>query len=161
MSYTKRQFVSGAFEEIGLASNNFDLQPEDLQTALRRLDAMMAEWAGKGIYLGYPVPASPEDSDLDDESNAPYYANEAIITNLALRIAPSYGKQMQQDSRMIARQGYNTLMSRAATPPQMQFPSSLPRGAGNKTYRSNSERYFSTPIDNNTDPASQLFLNME
>jgi hypothetical protein len=52
-------------------------------------------------------------------------------------------------------------MSRAATPPQMQFPSSLPRGAGNKTYRSNSERYFSTPIDNNTDPASQLFLNME
>jgi hypothetical protein len=54
MGYTKRQFISAAFEEIGLASYVFDLQPEQLQSALRRLDAMMADWNAKGIRLGYP-----------------------------------------------------------------------------------------------------------
>jgi hypothetical protein len=71
VSYTKRQFITAAFEEIGLASYVFDLQPQDLQTALRRLDAMMAEWNGKGLRLAYPIPLSPEDSDLDTE---PCYA---------------------------------------------------------------------------------------
>ena len=56
MGYKKRQFISAAFEEIGLASYVFDLQPEQLQSALRRLDAMMADWNAKGIRLGYPAP---------------------------------------------------------------------------------------------------------
>ena len=47
MGYTKRQFVTAALEEIGLASYVFDLQPEQLQSALRRLDAMISEWNGK------------------------------------------------------------------------------------------------------------------
>ena len=44
MGYSKRQFVEAAFAEVGLASYVFDLQPQDLEQALRRLDAMMAEW---------------------------------------------------------------------------------------------------------------------
>jgi hypothetical protein len=60
MGYSKRQFISAAFEEIGLASYVFDLQPEQLQSAMRRLDAMMADWNGKGIRLGYPLPSAPK-----------------------------------------------------------------------------------------------------
>jgi hypothetical protein len=44
MGYKKRQFISAAFEEIGLASYVFDLQPEQLESALRRLDAMIADF---------------------------------------------------------------------------------------------------------------------
>lgn len=71
MGYSKRQFVAAAFEEIGLASYVFDLQPEQLQSALRRLDAMIADWNGKGIRLGYPLPGSPQYSDLDEPSEVP------------------------------------------------------------------------------------------
>ena len=88
MGYTKRQFVTAALEEIGLASYVFDLQPEQLQSALRRLDALMAEWNGKGIRLGYPLPSSPQDSDLDEESNVPDSANEAVIPSPTLAKAP-------------------------------------------------------------------------
>jgi hypothetical protein len=87
MGYTKRQFVTSAFEEIGLADYVFDLQPEQLEAALRRLDSMMAEWNAAGIRLGYAMPSSPQDSDLDTETNVPDSAWEAIITNLAIRIA--------------------------------------------------------------------------
>jgi len=135
VSYTKRQFITAAFEEIGLASYVFDLQPEDLQTALRRLDAMMAEWNGKGLRLAYPIPLSPEDADLDTETTVPDWANEAVITNLATRLASGYGKTVPPDTKMIARQGYNTIMSRAAMPPQQQMPHSMPRGAGRKPWR--------------------------
>ena len=42
MGYSKRQFVEAAFEEVGLAAYAFDIQPQQLESALRRLDAMMA-----------------------------------------------------------------------------------------------------------------------
>lgn len=135
MGYSKRQFVTAAFEEIGLASYVFDLQPEQLQSALKRLDAMMADWNGKGIRLGYPIPSSPQYSDLNEPSEVPDSANEAIITNLAVRIAPSYGKVVMPETKAIAKDSYNTLLSRATMPPEQQLPATMPTGAGNKPWR--------------------------
>lgn len=134
MGYSKRQFVTAAFEEIGLASYVFDLSPEQLESALRRLDAMMAEWNAKGIRLGYPLPGSPESSDLDAESTVPDSANEAIITGLAIRIAPSLGKQLMSETKVTAKMAYNTLLARACQPIEKQLPGTMPAGAGNKPY---------------------------
>ena len=117
MGYSKRQFCVAAFEEIGLASYVFDLQPQDLESALRRLDAMMADWNGKGIRLAYPLPGSPENSDINAESEVPDSANEAIITNLAMRLAPSYGKQVMPMTMATVKSAYNTLVSRAPSWP--------------------------------------------
>jgi hypothetical protein len=134
MGYTKRQFVEEAFAEIGMASYVFDLQPQQLEGALRRLDSMLATWNGKGIRIGYPLPSRPEDSDLDTETLVPDAANEAIITNLAVRIAPQYGKTPSIDTKTAAKQSYDMLLSRAAMPMEMQLPASMPRGAGAKAY---------------------------
>jgi hypothetical protein len=147
MGYTKRQFVTAALEEIGLASYVFDLQPEQLQSALRRLDALMADWNGKGIRLGYPLPSSPQDSDLDEESNVPDSANEAVILNLAIRLAPSYGKQVAIETKASAKQGYDVLLQRATVPPQQQLPGSLPSGAGNKPWRVYDGPFIRPPVD--------------
>lgn len=134
MGYTKRQFVTAAFEEIGLADYVFDLQPEQLEGALKRLDAMMAQWNAKGLRLRYPIPASPQTSDLDQESDVPDSAWEAIITNLAVRIAPGYGKTVSPDTKMVAKESYNTLLQRAAFPLEQQLPGTMPSGAGNKPW---------------------------
>ena len=147
MGYSKRQFVTAAFDEIGLASYVFDLQPEQLQSALNRLDAMMAEWNGKGIRLGYPLPGSPQYSDLDEPSEVPDSANEAIYTNLALKIAPSYGKQVMLETKISAKMAYNTLLSRATTPTEMQLPGTMPAGAGNKPWRNYDNPFLQRPVD--------------
>ena len=147
MGYSKRQFVTAAFEEIGLASYVFDLQPEQLQSALRRLDSMMADWNGKGIRLGYPIPGSPQFSDLDEPSEVPDSANEAIITNLAIRIAPGYGKQVMPDTKATAKETYNTLLSRAAVPMEQQLPGTMPSGAGNKPWRVYDDPFLRPPVD--------------
>lgn len=135
MGYSKRQFVSAALEEIGLASYVFDMQPEQLESALRRLDAMMADWNAKGIRLGYPIPSSPQDSDLDQQTEVPDSAYEAIICSLGIRLAPSYGKQVMIETKTTAKQGYDILLQRATYPLEKQMPATMPAGAGNKTWR--------------------------
>lgn len=146
MGYSKRQFVTAAFEEIGLASYVFDLQPQDLETALRRLDAMIAEWNAKGIRLGYPIPGSPQFSDIDAQSEVPDSANEAIICNLAMRLAPGFGKTLNALTASTAKMGYNTLLSRATMPMEQQFPRTLPAGAGQKPWRWD-DPFMQPPID--------------
>jgi hypothetical protein len=147
MGYSKRQFVYAALEEIGLASYVFDLSPEQLQSSLMRLDSMVADWNGKGIRIGYPIPSSPQFSDLDEPSNVPDRANEAIITNLALKLAPSYGKAVMPETKINARIGYETLLQRAAMPPQQQLPATMPAGAGNKPWRMYDNPFLRGPAD--------------
>jgi hypothetical protein len=134
MGYSKRQFVESALEEIGLASYVFDLSPQQVESAVRRLDAQMASWNALGIRVGYPLPSSPQDTGLDDETNVPDAAYEAIITNLGIKLAPSYGKTVSADTKATAKRTYDTLLSRAAMPMEMQLPASMPRGAGAKAY---------------------------
>jgi len=147
MGYSKRQFVAAAFEEIGLASYIFDLHPDQLQSALRRLDAMMADWNGKGIRLGYPLPGSPQDSDLDEPTLVPDSANQAIITNLAIRIAPGYGKTVMPETKAVAKDSYNTLLQRATAPIEQQLPDTMPSGAGNKPWRVYDNPFLRPPVD--------------
>jgi hypothetical protein len=149
MGWTKRQFVEQAFEEIGLASYVFDLTPEQLQSALRRLDAMMAGWNANGIRIGWPMPSAPDASDIDVDTKVPDVANEAIYLNLALRIAPGFGKSLSPDTKSSADGAYSNLLNQTAAPtPERQFPNTLPRGAGTKPWRSfNSNQFVKVPED--------------
>jgi hypothetical protein len=140
--WTKRQLISEAFAELGLAASDFDIQPEEMQTALRRLDSMMATWDGKGIKLGYALPASQDDSDLDQPSGLPDTANEVVFLNLSKRIAPGFGKSLSIDSRRNASEGYDRLQIASAQPLPPQQPNTMPRGAGNKPWRPLSSPFF-------------------
>lgn len=147
MGWTKRQFVTQAFEEIGLAAYVFDLTPDQLQSALNRLDSMIASWNAKGIRLGYPVSSDPDSSSLDVETNVPDSANEAIYTNLGVRLAPGFGKTVSLETKASAKAAYDTLLSRAAMPPEQQFPGTMPSGAGNKPWRVYDDPFLRKPVD--------------
>lgn len=134
MGYTRRDFVNGALEEIGLASIAFDATADELVGAMRRLNAMMAEWNARGIRIGYPIPSGPNSGELDDETNVPDSAWEAVTLNLAIRIAPSYGKQVLPATMTGAKRAFNALLNLHAQPAEMQLPV-MPAGAGNKPWR--------------------------
>lgn len=131
MGYTKRQLVLAAMAEIGLSSYSFDLSTDQLEQALYRLDSMVAAWGARGIQLGYPLPGSPEASNIYAETGLPDWAWDAVVTNLAVRIAPSYGKQTSPDTKATARELYNSLLARFAKPAEIQLDV-LPSGAGHK-----------------------------
>lgn len=147
MGWTRRQFVEQAFEEIGYASYTYDLEPEQLESAGRRLDAMVASWNGRGIRLGYPLPSSPEIADLDAETEVPDYANEAIYVNLALRIAPTVGKALAIETKINAKDLYKLLLQHASKPMEQQLPNTMPAGAGNKPWRFDNSPFLHGPMD--------------
>lgn len=149
MPYTKRQFVLGAMSELGLGDYVFDAQPEELENGMRRLDAMIGAWNARGIRLGYPLPVNPQDGSLDDVTSVPDSANEAVITGLAVRLAPSYGKALPRETKVRAKMGYDTLvlLSGVVSPIEKQYPSTLPTGAGNKPYQTDRSNYFPKPDD--------------
>lgn len=132
MSYTKRQLIVAAFTEIGLGSYDFDLSADQLEAGLQRLDAMVAQWSNKGIRLGYTLTASPEDSNISQDSGVAVSAVDAIITNLAIRLAPSYGKTVPLETRTTAREAYDDLLAQAGFPQERQVVD-LPSGAGAKS----------------------------
>lgn len=130
--WTKRELVTQAFEEAGLASYVFDLTPEQLQSAMRRMDSMLATWASKGIQLGYAMATGPDTGDLDQPSGLQAVANEAVYLNLALRIAPSFGKAVAAGTAVAAKEAYDALTIAAAQPQPVQMPRNMPLGAGFK-----------------------------
>lgn len=129
--WKKRDLVTQALEELGLASYVFDMQPEQLESVKRRLDLMMAAWNAEGIRLGYPL-ASLETSDLDEDSMLPDVSIEAVYLNLAVLIGPMFGRVVSDTTKGRAKMSKDILMSRGFVPPRQRLPSTMPAGAGNR-----------------------------
>ena len=146
MSWTKRQFITQAFEEIGLAAYVFDLTPEQLDSACRRMDAMVAGWNANGVRIAYPLATSPGSTNLDDDTNVPDFANEAIYLNLACRIGPSFGKIVSPETKLFASVAYSNVVGQTAEPtPERQMPQEMPRGQGAKPWRDTNNPYLNAP----------------
>jgi hypothetical protein len=157
MSWTKGAFVDTAFEEIGMARYVFDLQPEQLNMALWRLDSMMASWNALGIRLGYPLPTNPNDSSLSEETSVPDAANQAIYQNLAILIAGPVGKAVSAETRSTAKKAYDSLLAKAARDNvrEVQMPGTMPAGAGNRWWATPYRPFLNPPRDNTVLPPDE------
>lgn len=145
MSWNKRDFILQAYEELGYADYDFELQPEQMQRALRRLESMMGTWNAKGVRVGYPFEECP---DLDTLTNVPDSAQEAVYLALAIRLAPTLGKVVSSDTRSASKQAYDTMLIKLTQPGQREWPDTLPVGAGNKPWRNTRDPFFTGPADN-------------
>lgn len=133
--WTKKQLIEAAFEELALAGFVFDLDADQLEAALRKLDTMMATWSGIGISIGYLLPTSPELSNIDDDAGIPDSAVEPVYMNLAVKLAAGRGKTLTTETRTAAQRGYNTLLGAAVAPVESQASGLACNGAGNKPWR--------------------------
>lgn len=134
MSYSKKQIIIDAFEEIGITDLSFELDAGEMVSALRKLDRMIASWEMDAIYLGYPLAQSPNESDINQNSNVPDYALNAVVLNLACNLAYSKGRELSRDYISKSRDAYKDLISYNKTPPVMNLDSRTPLGQGNREY---------------------------
>lgn len=146
--WTKQDIVQEAFGELALQGFVFNVGPDEMASALRRLDLMMATWNVKSIAPGYNFPSNPSDgSQLDDPSGLADAVIEATVLNLAIRIAGNFGKTPSTTSMATAKQAYDTILIAAAQPPQVAYPATMPRGAGNKPWRWSQYSTFFPPVN--------------
>jgi len=91
----------------------------------------MAEWNASGVRISYPL-SDPDNSDISQATSVPDAAYEAIRSNLALKLAPQYGRQVMPATMKAASQALQTLRARFAVPPIAPYRPGTPLGAGNR-----------------------------
>jgi hypothetical protein len=144
--YTKSDLIQAAFNEIGFGSYWFDIESTQLNNVLNQLDALMGSWAALGIDVGYPLPYNQNQSDINQETNLPLTARRAVVLNLAIEIAPSFGKTPLPGTIVNANRAYQALLLNITVIPDKLFPNTMLSGAGNKFFN----RVFNTPNDIST-----------
>jgi len=126
MAWTKGEIVNEAFAELALGGQAIDIDPEERQLGLRRLDAMMASWESRGILLSYNFT-----TDLDGASGLADGAVEGVWLKLAESIGPTFGKSLPASARVRCKAAYDALLVASVKPAMQQLPA-MPIGAGNK-----------------------------
>ncbi|RYD25898.1 MAG: hypothetical protein EOP89_08195 [Lysobacteraceae bacterium] len=130
---TRAVILRRAFGRIGIADYEFDVNPEERADARVMLDGMMAEWAGTGIDLAY-TPSDGTDND-GVAMTTPSYADAAIWNNLAVRLAPDYGKMPMPALMKDAKRGYDLVTAKTLVIPVDRRPSRQLIGGGDRYYR--------------------------
>lgn len=129
---TKRQIVEMAYEECSLAGYEFDVTPEEQFSALRQLDALMAQWAMESMNLGYNAPAIFGEGDLEDYSGIPDAAITGVSITLGMAKAPAMGKTLSPETRARLSKAMLVIRTMCAQTRQMGWARGTPAGAGNR-----------------------------
>jgi hypothetical protein len=83
--------IRDALEYIRVSDGSAALDNSDVASALRTLNAMVRAWEADGLALGWS-----DITDATDDMPTPEEADEAIASNLAVRLASKYGANVTQ-----------------------------------------------------------------
>lgn len=129
--------VEDAFEEITVKKAEVNLEADELQAGIRRVNRMLVAWADIGIIPGYnPVLNGDDTIDIQPE------AEQAVVSNLALILAPSFSKPVTQELVLFAETSLSRLMASNSIVGEVAFPDTLPIGSGNQCPDINTDRRF-------------------
>lgn len=143
---TANDVISMALGLILVRSADTPLEPNELQDAIRQLNFMMASW---NLPVGYTEVSVP-----NDEITTPDFSHDAMAQNLAVRLAPSFGKVVDPDLRQNAKTAMDDLLRIVVTITPTQYPQTLPQGAGNtrrwrSTFYPPSQAEIASEVDGN------------
>lgn len=126
MATTVLDIVTGALQLLEIRVAESGVTPSEGVDGLAGLNDMMNEWNVDGIDVGYESL-----TDTADEIFVDLGAIGAMKANLAMYIAPEYGRTPSASLEERARRSKKSL--RASIPLNgSQFPDSLPIGSGNE-----------------------------
>ena len=127
---TRGEIIQRAFDEIAVQAYVFDLSGDELASALRAFDNMLSSYAGEGIDLGYVPPA--DGAAMSDEMGTPAWADKPLALNLAVELAPSYGKTPSAETRRAARRGDALIRAKSLKTAVLRRPVNALVGAGDR-----------------------------
>lgn len=130
--WTKLEIVAKALKDAGIVAEGEDGTDEELFDGMVTLDAMMGQFDMAGIHTGYPIPSRPEVGNLSDDSQLTTSMIEAVVMNLAIRLAATLGRQLLPEYKALANQAYDRLKNRKVKPGTYKMPNGIPAGMGNK-----------------------------
>lgn len=126
-SKTKSQILSDCFTELRISGITVQADNKDIELGLYRLEDFMSELP---FNIGYNFESVPQPNTY---SGIPAYANFAIASGLALRLAPAYGKMPETLMRQ-ASAAMSMLSNKVCRPGRVSYPTRQPLGMGNRRH---------------------------
>jgi hypothetical protein len=142
-TFRKVDVIKDAYSKIRISGLTVNPTPEDLELALNRYENMMAEWFSGNIVVNY---------NFEDDPNPNSYNNvirsyqDAMSSNLAIRLVPDFGKEIPellfaQASSSLSNMCGNVAIDRLN---QVQYPTRQPIGSGNTIKQHRWLRFYRT-----------------
>lgn len=135
----KQTIIEMAFEELTISGFEFDITPDEVAKALRRLNVLMAELP----VIGYNFPLE-EDGSAAEASGLLETDVQAVVALLAIRLAPMIGKTLSPEFRSAANRSMSVLRAKYTKIAELDYAPLTVRGAG---ARSRFGTYFPPAFD--------------
>lgn len=127
MSESAAAIVTDALTKITAAEQEQPVEAADMTIGIRYLNRMIAAWDACNIKLGHTVITSP-----NDILTIPAGVIEAVVANLAIRLAPEYDVPVSPELAQEAASGMQVVRMVGKKVGKMNFPGNLPVGSGNE-----------------------------
>lgn len=121
--------VSRALRLLRVIDQEEGPQPHQYSTAIEALNAMCARWEADGIAIGWVAVSNP-----DEELPAPDEALEAVAFNLAVKLRPEYGANLDPDVLDSARMTYADVLRDFAVAFPIRSRSNAPEPEAEREY---------------------------
>lgn len=127
---TKIETIKSAYSQLRISGLTVQPASENVETALCRLEDMMAEYDGAGVCVGYNFENEPDPNSITNVQRK-YW--QMMASNLAVRLIADFNKQVPQALLMQASASYSSASSSVAAERirQVPYPSRQPIGSGN------------------------------
>lgn len=126
----KGDLIRDAYQDAGLSAD-YEADATEMQTGLRRLNAIAAELLDEGCDIGFNFPINGLGA-INEESGIAGADVTAITTMLALRLSPTLGKTMSPEATKAFARSAASMRSRHAVIPSMRYPRTTPLGQGSR-----------------------------
>jgi hypothetical protein len=136
---TGTEVIHDALQEILVQADEQEYQPAEYQSGMRALNDMVSEWDISGLALGFTLL-----TNIADPVTVPAGLIGAVKSNLAVRLAPQFDKQITPGLFALAKSGMKAVRHFAVVQLPTRMPSTMPIGSGNEreSYSNYSTRKF-------------------
>lgn len=143
---TAGEIITDALQEINVQEDEQSIQNTDFQAGLRYLNRMVNEWAARGMSLGFTTITK-----ISEQVTVPDGVLGAIVSNLAIRLAPQFDVAIPIELAATAKDGMDAVRHLTVGTEATQMPGTMPIGSGNEGYRDGfTRRKFYPGVDPDT-----------
>jgi len=124
---TALKIIERAFSKIGIKPAETPLSASEIADGVDILNDLLAAWDATGTLKGI-APVDAASSELLE----PRCATWALKSNVAVLLAGEYGIQLSPGMVYDASEGINQMITALTNLRNLEFPSTLPIGSGNR-----------------------------
>lgn len=134
---TVSQVAKASLQRILVQADESPLEPSEYQDFIFAMNNLMLDLDAKGINLGYT-----EVANLGDSITIPNSCLRGLISVMAVEVSPDYNRPIPEALAAQAAAGLKTFRRVGTTIRQTEYPSTLPRGAGNYNDTFRDDHFF-------------------